>query len=95
MVEPAPVHDPHTVLADCQSRAVEREGIQSVLALEDLQGSAAAVTDERALVEGAGFASLLWTYRRALEPEAADDDASALLNVLTVLGYAHFAEMGE
>ncbi|WP_084963896.1 hypothetical protein [Thermoactinospora rubra] len=87
-----PHPDPETVLADCEQRALEREGIPMVLALEDLTGGLPPVRDASALAEGPELARLLGHYGERLRPGAADDDLKALASVLTVLARAHFDE---
>lgn len=89
MLESTPVADPQAVLRVCEARALEREGIPMILALEDLREDAT-VRDERALAEGPMFAQLLETYRTALRPDASDEDAGELGTVIAVLAFAHF-----
>ncbi|HEX4812258.1 MAG TPA: hypothetical protein VFV66_05845 [Nonomuraea sp.] len=90
-----PHPDAAGVLADCEQRALEREGIPMFLALEDLTGGLPAVRDERALAEGPELARLTGHYQELLRPEAGDDDLKSLASVITVLARAHFDEEGR
>ncbi|MGW7072591.1 hypothetical protein ACWGII_29700 [Streptomyces sp. NPDC054855] len=88
-----PHPDPRAVLAECEQRALEREGIPMFLALEDLTtGSIPPVTDAAALAEGPQLAALTTTYRQQLKPEAEDADLAALASVITVLAATHLHE---
>ncbi|MEU2658363.1 hypothetical protein ABZ615_23945 [Streptomyces sp. NPDC007325] len=87
-----PHPDPRAVLADCEQRALEREGIPMFLALEDLTGPSPRVTDERAAAEGPALAALTRTYREQVRPEAQDDDLASLASVITVLARTHLDE---
>lgn len=62
-------------------RLLEREGIPMVLALVDETAPADPA--------GPGHAELLRAYREVLRPGAADDDATALQDVLAVLSWVH------
>ncbi|WP_407562862.1 hypothetical protein [Streptomyces sp. 184] len=88
--EPHP--DPEGVLADCDRRALEREGIPMFLALEDLTGALPPVREQDALREGPELAALNRAYADRLRPGAPDDDLAALASVLTVLARTHFDE---
>jgi hypothetical protein len=87
-----PHPDPEAVLADCERRALEREGIPMFLALEDLTGDFPPVRDEESLREGPGLARLNRDYAGRLRPGVADDDLPALASVITVLARTHFDE---
>ncbi|MFD4374354.1 hypothetical protein [Streptomyces sp. NPDC058486] len=85
-----PHPDPRSVLADCEQRALEREGIPMFLALEDLTGPAPRVGDAVAVAEGPRLAGLATTYREQVRPDADDSDLAALASVITVLARTHF-----
>ncbi len=74
---------------DCERRALEREGVPVLLALEDLRTEPIHGRDEAARAQGARFAELLGRYAAELVPDARDGDAQALYSVLAVIGYCH------
>ncbi|MFE6886859.1 hypothetical protein [Streptomyces sp. NPDC057694] len=95
MTTPAPRHepvpDPRALLTELGERVLEREGIPMFLALQvpsrdSAQPQEAAPAD----AEGEELAGLLRHYRGALVPEAPDDAEPALIEVLQVMGAAHF-----
>ncbi|MGW7276114.1 hypothetical protein ACWGH5_37080 [Streptomyces sp. NPDC054864] len=88
-----PHPDPRAVLAVCEQRALEREGIPMFLALEDLtSGAVPPVTDTDAVAEGPQLAALTATYRQQLKPQAKDGDLAELASVVTVLAATHLYE---
>jgi hypothetical protein len=87
-----PHPDPQSVLADCEQRALEREGIPMFLALEDLTGTMSPVTDAAATAEGPHLATLTATYRQQLKPGTEDGNLAALASVITVLAATHLHE---
>ncbi|MGW6060452.1 hypothetical protein [Streptomyces sp. NPDC055189] len=88
-----PVPDPRARLDALGERVLEREGIPMFLALQvpsrddDQQSEAAAQRD----AEGEELAELLRHYRGTLAPDAPDDAEPALIEVLQLMGAAHFA----
>lgn len=95
MPTPAPRHepvpDPRALLTELGERVLEREGIPMFLALQvparDSDGPVAAAETQ---AEGEELAGLLRHYRQTLTPEAADDAEPALIEVLQLMGAAHF-----
>ncbi|MER5950367.1 hypothetical protein ABT127_30425 [Streptomyces sp. NPDC001904] len=86
-----PVADPRALLTELGERVLEREGIPMFLALQVPSHA----TDQprgpaRADAEGEELAGLLRHYRGALVPDAPDDAEPALIEVLQVMGAAHF-----
>jgi len=64
-----PAADVPAVLAACQQRVLEREGIPMFVALHDGRpGHRLRVSDELAMTEGARLAELFAHYERALAP---------------------------
>jgi len=91
-VDMTPVADPRAAAAECERRALEREGIPVVLALVDERPQPVRCTDEPAQAEGAQFAALFETYRAALAPGADEHDAAAVYSVVALIGQAHVRE---
>lgn len=91
-VDMTPVADPRAAAAECERRALEREGIPVVLALVDERADPVRCTDQAAKAEGARFAALFETYRAALVPDADDHDAAAVYSVVALIGQAHVRE---
>jgi hypothetical protein len=91
-VDMNPVADPRAAAAECERRALEREGIPVVLALVDERPEPVRCTDERAVAEGARFAELFETYRSAISPDADEQDAAAVYSVVALLGQCHVRE---
>jgi hypothetical protein len=87
-----PVDDPRAAAAECERRALEREGIPVVLALLDERPDPVRCVDEAAIAEGNRFAALFDTYRAALAPDADEHDAAALYSVVALLGQCHVRE---
>jgi hypothetical protein len=85
----SPHPDPEAILADCEQRALEREGIPMFLALEDLTGRFPGAAQT---AEGARLAELTGHYAGRLRPDAEDGDLAALASVITVLARVHFGE---
>ena len=81
--------DAVTAAIECERRALEREGVPVLLALEDLRSAPVQPRDEAAQAHGARFARLLDRYAAELAPDARDGDARALYSVLAVIGYCH------
>ncbi len=69
-------------------RLPDRQGIAMVLALVDETGADAPVADEGVVADGIRQAALLGEYRAALRPDAADDDATAVQDVVAVFAHA-------
>ena len=69
-------------------RLLDRQGIAMVLALVDEAGPDAAVEDEAVVADGVAQAGLLAEYRAALRPDAPDDDATAVQDVIAVFAHA-------
>ncbi|WP_306316997.1 MULTISPECIES: hypothetical protein [unclassified Streptomyces] len=96
MTTPAPRHepvpDPRALLTELGERALEREGIPMFLALQAPvpDGEAPASDQAPADAEGEELAGLLRHYRGALVPDAPGDSEPALIEVLQVMGAAHF-----
>ncbi|MFE2374706.1 hypothetical protein [Streptomyces sp. NPDC059398] len=91
-----PVPDPRTLLTELGRRVLEREGIPMFLTLQR-PGPAPAGSgeDQRPDPAGAHLAGLLRHYREVLAPDAADDAEPALIEVLQVMGAAHFTPADE
>ncbi|MGY0021544.1 hypothetical protein ACVHNB_21610 [Streptomyces sp. YJ-C3] len=95
MTTPAPRHepvpDPRALLTELGERVLEREGIPMFLALQvRSRDSDQPQEPAQADAEGVELAGLLRHYRGALVPEAPDDSEPALIEVLQVMGAAHF-----
>lgn len=69
-------------------RLLDRQGIAMVLALVDETGAGVPVADPGVLADGASQAALLASYRAALRPDVADDDAAAVQDVIAVFAHA-------
>ncbi|MFI7386234.1 hypothetical protein [Streptomyces sp. NPDC049813] len=99
MTTPAPRHepvpDPRALLTALGERVLEREGIPMFLALQ-VPGRAADQPPPAAPgdTEGEELAALLGHYRAVLAPDAPDDAEPALIDVLQVMGAAHFTPHG-
>jgi len=75
----------------CHDRRLEREGIPMVLGIADERGVIPSAPDRAQLEEGRAFAEAFDRYRTALTPWARDDDEGAVITVMQVLAYTHFA----
>ena len=93
-------------LRGCYQRALEREGIPMVVALDDVRpGRRPVVTDPVSLADGSRFADLLSSYYAQLEaagfpdydPEPAPDETGAreLIDALVVLSEQHLRAVEE
>ncbi len=87
-----PHPDPEGVLAGCEQRALEREGIPMFLALEDLTGRFPGAADRS---DGPELGRITGRYAERLRPGADDGDLAALASVLTVVARVHFDEEGR
>ncbi|MGW2339527.1 hypothetical protein [Streptomyces sp. NPDC001661] len=86
-----PVPDPGALLTELGERVLEREGIPMFLALQDFsRDSDRPQEQDPADAEGEELADLLRHYRATLAPEAADGNEPALIEVLQIMGAAHF-----
>ncbi|MEU6674247.1 hypothetical protein [Streptomyces sp. NPDC046925] len=86
-----PVPDPRARLDALGERVLEREGIPMFLALQvPSRDSARTPEPARADAEGEELAGLLRHYRDILAPDAPDDAEPALIEVLQLMGAAHF-----
>ncbi len=83
--------DAREAAKEYERRALEREGVPVVLALEDLRTEPLLVRDENARAQGSRYAELLRHYATDLVPTARDGDAKALYSVLAVIGHCHVA----
>ncbi len=97
-LESPPVPDAAAVLARCQTKILEREGIPMFVALHDARPAARAVTTAqgRYAVEARRLADLFDHYRQGLADSVPTRDpgndptgASALIDVLVVLSDQH------
>ncbi|MEW2165673.1 hypothetical protein AB0912_22150 [Streptomyces sp. NPDC007084] len=86
----APVPDPRALLTRLGQRVLEREGIPMFLTLQSAAPPTAPAEAAPPHPEGAELSGLLGHYRDALAPEAPDTDEPALIEVLQVMGAAHF-----
>lgn len=91
-----PATDPVAILAQCQTRIVEREGIPMFIALQDLRPGAAARHTQSGENEGERLSSLFDYYHDALrkgsetlESEEDPTGASKLIEILVVLSDRH------
>jgi len=92
---PAPEVDiatARTLLRECHTRRLDREGIPMVLALVDERGTLPPARDEQSRADGARYADLLGRYTDALvpPPQFRPDDEGGLITAMQVLAYAHF-----
>ncbi|PDQ35993.1 MAG: hypothetical protein B5766_02275 [Candidatus Lumbricidophila eiseniae] len=79
------------LMRTCHDRRLEREGIPMVLGLADERGVIPSAPDRAQLEEGGAFAEVFDRYSAALIPWARDDDEGAVITVMQVLAYTHFA----
>lgn len=86
-----PVPDPRALLTALGERALEREGIPMFLALEvpSRDGGRPPGPAQRE-PEGEELAVLLRHYQGTLAPDAPDDAEPSLIEVLQLMGAAHF-----
>ncbi|MEV8313508.1 hypothetical protein AB0Q95_04980 [Streptomyces sp. NPDC059900] len=86
-----PVPDPRSQLDALGERVLEREGIPMFLALQVPSRDSHQIPEPaRPDAEGEELAGLLRHYRGTLAPDAGDDCEPALIEVLQLMGAAHF-----
>lgn len=81
-----------TLLRECHTRRLDREGIPMVLALVDERQPLRISDDAASRREGERYAALLGTYTDLLTPASVfpDDDEGGVITAMQVLAYRHF-----
>jgi hypothetical protein len=81
-----------TLLRECHTRRLDREGVPMVLALVDERGSLPVSDDTQSRADGHRYAELLTAYTEALVPSTQfrPEDEGGLITAMQVLAYAHF-----
>lgn len=94
---PPTLAEARTLLRECHTRRLDREGIPMVLALVDERGTFQVAEDAASRAEGARYAGLLGAYTDLLTPSSVfrEDDEGGLITALQVLAYRHFEPEGS
>lgn len=91
VIKPTP-EEARTLLRECHSRRLDREGIPMVLALVDERRPITIAQDALSRAEGGRYAELLEAYTELLTPTSvfAEDDEGGVITAMQVLAYHHF-----
>jgi hypothetical protein len=86
-----------TLLRECHSRRLDREGIPMVLALVDERRPLRIAEDAVSRAEGAVYADLLAAYTELLTPSSvfAEDDEGGVITAMQVVAYRHFDQQAH
>lgn len=81
-----------TLLRECHSRRLDREGIPMVLALVDERKPLQIADSAVSRAEGTVYAELLAAYTELITPASvfAEDDEGGVIAAMQVLAYRHF-----